>query len=83
MEAIAVIGFAFKLPGGAEDESSLWDVLQEARNVMKEYPPSRVNLDTFYNPTMNRNNTVSHYCKIRNVVGRLTYLALFQRSPFC
>ncbi|PVI01618.1 hypothetical protein DM02DRAFT_590921 [Periconia macrospinosa] len=58
MEPIAVIGFSFKLPGGAEDESSLWAMLQEARNVMKEYPPERVNLDTFYSAEMSRNNTL-------------------------
>ena len=60
MGPIPVIGFVFKLPGKAECEYSLWEILQEARNVMKEYTASRVNLDTFYSPQMSRNDTVGH-----------------------
>ncbi|KAJ4288369.1 hypothetical protein N0V90_011603 [Kalmusia sp. IMI 367209] len=58
MEPIAIIGFAFRLPGGANDESSLWTLLQENRNVMTEYPQSRVNIDAFYDPGKKRNNTL-------------------------
>jgi acyl transferase domain-containing protein len=58
MDSIAVTGFAFKLPGGADDEASLWSILSEGRNVMTEYAPTRINLESFYNGEKTRNNTV-------------------------
>ncbi|XXH03794.1 hypothetical protein Hte_010200 [Hypoxylon texense] len=36
------------MPQGAEDEDSLWKVLQNRENLMTEWPSSRVNLDAFY-----------------------------------
>lgn len=63
MEPIAVTGFAFKLPGGANDEASLWSILSEGRNVMTEYDPSRVNLESFFNKEKKRNNTVRTTCR--------------------
>ncbi|KAK3385761.1 polyketide synthase PksD [Podospora didyma] len=44
MEPIAIIGLSFRLPDGAEDVSSFWDMLESGRNVMKEWPESRTNL---------------------------------------
>ncbi|ESZ94756.1 polyketide synthase [Sclerotinia borealis F-4128] len=49
MEPIAITGFAFKLPQGAEDERSFWDILEEGKNVMTPWPESRGNIDAFYN----------------------------------
>ncbi|KAJ0117477.1 hypothetical protein J7T55_003893 [Diaporthe amygdali] len=49
MEPIAVTGFSFKLAQGAEDEASLWEILESGRNVMTPYPESRVkNIDAFH-----------------------------------
>ncbi|KAI0407872.1 polyketide synthase PksD, partial [Xylaria palmicola] len=55
MEPVAVVGLSFRLPQGAEDESSLWDVLESRKNVMTTWPESRANIDAFYNDkgTMN------------------------------
>lgn len=50
MESIAIIGLAFRLPDGAEDISSFWDMLKHGRNVMKEWPKDRANIETFYKP---------------------------------
>jgi acyl transferase domain-containing protein len=48
MEPIAVIGFAFKLPGGANDEESLWKIVESGKNVSKDWPSSRINLNSFH-----------------------------------
>ncbi|KAJ8116684.1 hypothetical protein OPT61_g1936 [Boeremia exigua] len=48
MEPIAVVGIAFKLPGGANNEESLWEMIESGRNVSKDWPSSRVNVDSFY-----------------------------------
>lgn len=47
MEPIAIVGFAFRFPQGAEDEASFWDMLQDGRNVMTEWPKERGNIDAF------------------------------------
>jgi Beta-ketoacyl synthase, N-terminal domain len=58
MEPIAIIGLSFKLPQNAEDESSFWDILEKGRNVMTEWPESRVNVDAFYNSDSTKDNIV-------------------------
>ncbi|CAI6290866.1 unnamed protein product [Periconia digitata] len=50
MEPIAIIGHSFRLPDGVEDVESLWDMVEHGRNVMKEWPKSRTNVDTYYKP---------------------------------
>lgn len=59
MEPIAVVGLSFKLPQGAEDESSFWEMLMEGRNVMEEWPASRANLDSFYSSNHGKDHVVS------------------------
>ncbi|KAG8157435.1 hypothetical protein KVR01_012819 [Diaporthe batatas] len=68
MEPIAVTGFSFRLAQGAEDEASLWDVLESGRNVMTPYPESRLkNIDAFHEADSDaRNNlpsTGAHFLK--------------------
>jgi acyl transferase domain-containing protein len=46
---IAVVGYSFKLPQGIEDDYSFWEVLQDRRNLSTEWPPSRINIDSFLN----------------------------------
>lgn len=58
MEPIAIVGLAFKLPGGADDDSSLWDILEQGKNVMTPWPKSRTNIDAFYDSNTDRMNTV-------------------------
>ena len=45
---IAIVGFSFKGPQEAENGAGLWSVLEERRNLMTEWPKSRVNLNSFY-----------------------------------
>lgn len=66
-ESIAIIGASFKLPQGAEDETSFWDILKDGRNVMTPWPETRANISTFYKPGANLKNVVrmsstSHHC---------------------
>ncbi|KAF7535686.1 hypothetical protein G7054_g5162 [Neopestalotiopsis clavispora] len=58
MEPIAIIGFSFRLPQGAEDEASFWEMLESGRNVMTEWPKSRANIGALYNGQPRANNTL-------------------------
>ncbi|KAI1459907.1 hypothetical protein F4805DRAFT_35615 [Annulohypoxylon moriforme] len=44
---IAIVGFAFKLPQDVNDVSSFWEVLENRRNLMTEWPESRINNGSF------------------------------------
>lgn len=59
MEPVAIIGFSFRLPQGAEDEDTFWDILKTGKNVMTPWPESRVNIDAFYRSNSGLKNTVS------------------------
>jgi acyl transferase domain-containing protein len=58
---IAVVGFSFKLPQGRDDVSSLWKTLEEKKNLMTEWPESRLNLDGFYDPERKQPNKVNNF----------------------
>lgn len=57
-QAFAIIGISFKLPQDAVDESRLWKVLEERRNVMTEWPADRVSVDGFHDGGSKAPNTV-------------------------
>jgi acyl transferase domain-containing protein len=48
MEPIAIVGFASKLPGRANDAESLWELLKSGKKVSKEWPESRLNIQAFH-----------------------------------
>jgi acyl transferase domain-containing protein len=48
MEPIAIVGLAFKLPQEAVDEASLWEVLQQRRNLMTTWPKDRAAVESFH-----------------------------------
>ncbi|KAI0442917.1 hypothetical protein F4803DRAFT_550635 [Xylaria telfairii] len=56
MEDVAVIGFSFKLPEGVETVSSFWETLQNARNLMTDWPASRINCDAFHSTELAKRN---------------------------
>lgn len=64
-EPIAVIGMSFKFPGGAETSEDFWKLLAEKRNVAKEVPADRFNIDAFWHPDSTKQNivgsTVHHF----------------------
>ncbi|KAI1774512.1 hypothetical protein F4818DRAFT_64374 [Hypoxylon cercidicola] len=39
---IAIVGFSFKLPQDVDDVSSFWEVLENRRNLMTDWPESRI-----------------------------------------
>ncbi|KAH8423609.1 uncharacterized protein LDX57_001369 [Aspergillus melleus] len=44
---IAIVGYSFKLPQDVDDDSSFWELLQKRRNLMTEWPQSRINAQSF------------------------------------
>jgi acyl transferase domain-containing protein/SAM-dependent methyltransferase len=53
-EPIAVVGMGLRLPGGAHDEISLWQLLADGLDTVSEIPSSRWNLDAYYDPDPDR-----------------------------
>jgi acyl transferase domain-containing protein len=48
-EPVAVVGMACRYPGGSTVEG-FWDLLHDGRSGVIEVPPSRWDIDEFYNP---------------------------------
>lgn len=59
-EDIAVIGFAFKLPGDVDCVDSFWDVLQNRKNLMTPWPESRIKADSFVSGKRSKVGTSFH-----------------------
>ena len=57
-DAIAVIGFSLKFPQEATNAESFWNLLDEGRSAMTEFPKDRLNIDAFYHPDSSRRGTV-------------------------
>jgi hybrid polyketide synthase/nonribosomal peptide synthetase ACE1 len=49
-EPIAIVGSACRFPGGANQPSKLWQLLEHPTDVLKEIPESRFSVDGFYHP---------------------------------
>jgi polyketide synthase 12 len=49
-EPIAIVGIGLRMPGGIVDLRSLWQFLSEGREAVGPLPPSRWNVDEFYDP---------------------------------
>ncbi|RAR00984.1 polyketide synthase PksG [Stemphylium lycopersici] len=47
---IAIIGMNMKFPGDAVSAESFWELVMQAKNVSKEIPQDRFNIDAFYHP---------------------------------
>ncbi|KAL8949407.1 MAG: hypothetical protein Q9222_004476 [Ikaeria aurantiellina] len=58
MEPIAIVGVALKFPQDAISPDAFWNMMMEGRCAMTEFPPSRMNIDAFYNPQMSAPNTI-------------------------
>jgi acyl transferase domain-containing protein/NADPH:quinone reductase-like Zn-dependent oxidoreductase/acyl carrier protein len=50
VEPIAVVGIGCRLPGGANDAESFWNLLVEKRTGIVDVPSDRWNVDAFYDP---------------------------------
>lgn len=60
-EPVVVVGFAGRLPQDADTPAGFWKILQDGRNTSTEVPSDRVNMDAFYNPNMERPDTVGSF----------------------
>ncbi|KAM3068356.1 hypothetical protein ACMFMG_009493 [Clarireedia jacksonii] len=49
-EPIAVVGSACRFAGGVNSPSTLWQLLRDPRDVLKEIPKERFNLNGYYHP---------------------------------
>jgi hypothetical protein len=86
MADIAVIGFSFKLPQDVDDDSSFWETLQNRRNLMTEWPESRI-IGASFEP--NKKNKVcnlgpievSHIFKLTSIIAVLPGRVFHQRRP--
>src|SRR5262249_11477033 len=46
---LAIVGIGCRLPGGANDARTLWDMLIAGRSGIREVPTDRWNLDRYFN----------------------------------
>lgn len=53
-QPIAIIGMGCRLPGGVDSPDSFWRLLEEGRHAVTEVPPSRWDIDAYYDPDPNR-----------------------------
>ena len=49
-EPIAIVGMACRYPGGGETVEGYWELLRDGRSGVIEVPPSRWNIDDYYDP---------------------------------
>ncbi|WP_434043624.1 SDR family NAD(P)-dependent oxidoreductase [Sorangium cellulosum] len=49
-EPIAIVAMACRFPGGVDSPEKLWALLDEERDAITEVPPSRWDLERFYDP---------------------------------
>lgn len=52
LEPIAIVGLAFKFPGGANTEDDFWDMMVERKCVSKKFPEDRGNIDVCHDSTI-------------------------------
>ncbi|PKY01890.1 ketoacyl-synt-domain-containing protein [Aspergillus campestris IBT 28561] len=51
---IAIVGMAVRLPGGVRSTDSFWDLLLSQKDISREVPQDRYNIDAFYSDTQPR-----------------------------
>ncbi|TGJ81386.1 hypothetical protein E0Z10_g7369 [Xylaria hypoxylon] len=56
MGDVAVVGFSFKLPEGLDTVSSFWETLENGRNVVTDWPASRISGNAFHNAELAKRN---------------------------
>jgi len=57
-DPIVVVGMALKFPGEAISADSFWQMLLDGRSAQSEVPADRFNIDGFYHPNNNRQDSV-------------------------
>jgi acyl transferase domain-containing protein len=64
---IAIVGISFELPQQAKDEESFWQILQAKKNLMTEWPQSRINIESFHSHSLKQENKV--FVSFERIVG--------------
>ncbi|KAI0119752.1 hypothetical protein F4814DRAFT_458905 [Daldinia grandis] len=59
MDDIAIVGYSFKFPQDAKDQSSFLEVLRNRKNLMTEWPKERVTVDSFFGDKSNTLSTMN------------------------
>ncbi|KAI1267881.1 putative polyketide synthase [Xylariaceae sp. FL1019] len=54
---IAIVGMSCRMPGGATDPESFWQLLESGLDVHRRIPPDRFDVETHFDPTGKRVNT--------------------------
>lgn len=49
-EPVAIVGIGCRFPGGASGPSRFWEMLHAGRDVIREVPADRWNIEEYYNP---------------------------------
>lgn len=57
-EPIALVGRSLRFPG-ANSVSELFDLLQQPRDVLEDFPPDRMNINGFYHPDGDRHGVTN------------------------
>ncbi len=57
--AIAVIGMACRLPGGANTPEAYWQLLHEGRDAIAEIPADRWDINAYYDPNVEASGKMS------------------------
>ena len=50
IEPIAIVGVGCRLPGGANDPETFWDLLQHGVDAIREVPPDRWKIEDYFDP---------------------------------
>ncbi|KAJ5810983.1 polyketide synthase [Penicillium robsamsonii] len=78
---IAIVGMSCRMPGGANDLQSFWDILQEGRDVHQRVPTDRYNVDSHTDPSgATRNTSLTPFGCFINQPG-LFDAGFFDMSP--
>ncbi|ORY71044.1 polyketide synthase 3 [Pseudomassariella vexata] len=82
-EPLAIVGTACRFPGAAKSPSRLWDLLKAPRDVLKEFPPERLNTANFYhnNGDMHGRTNVEHKSYLLDEDVRHFDAAFFHLNP--
>jgi len=70
-EPIAIIGIGLRMPGGATDLDSLWELLAEGRDTLQAIPRDRFDMDAVYDedPEARGKSYVRHAALLDDVGG--------------
>ena len=51
-EPIAIVGMGCRYPGGVRTPDEFWELLTSGRDILREIPGERWDVDAFYDPQM-------------------------------